>query len=639
MLPFLLYGVKMSLKLPEDTLEMSFLKNDTAANLLNFFMKHILASCVLFILSILLGTGLMVLTVMPTDLRLINILLTDIKLMALNILPLFVIMTAVYYISGRVWIGFLTTGTLFFIVAEINRFKLFYRDDPFVFEDVTLFKEAGKLLESYRLFLDAESVIFLIALALGTVLCFFMSRYFRFENIFGRVLGFAAAVTVLSVSFNSLYFKNDSIYNELWHEEFGSVWKVSDSYMSRGVVYSFIRSMSISSVTEPYGYNEEEAGIIYGQYEDIPLPEDKRVHIISIMLEAFGDFGGYDNIEFNEDPYYHFRQLQDQSYSGKLFTNTFGANTIQTERAFLMGASSPNVFKKNTLSYVRYFKDNGYYTEAMHPYYGWFYDRNYINSYIGFDSYLCYENFFRDVDYSSLMESMYYDFLSDIDFYEYIKAGYEKAVSEGKKYFNFSVTYQNHGPYPAVSVADKEILKKNDGYAQDLYDIANNYFFGVSRTDLGISRIRQFVDEQSEPVVLILFGDHKPALGDEVYLMLGINTDLDTVSGAENYYTTPYVFYANEAAKETFGKDFIEEGTTISPMFLMNELFDYAGLRGSAYMNYMSLVKKSYDVINPAYCAVNGEFILRNEIDDNTLLYERQYVEYYMKNISLEVGS
>ena len=82
-----------------------------------------------------------------------------------------------------------------------------------------------------------------------------------------------------------------------------------------------------------------------------------------------------------------------------------------------MGVSNPNVSSKTTLSYVRFFKDNGYYTEATHPYYGWFYNRKNINNFIGFDNYLYYENFFKGVDKNSLSENLYYDFLSDIDFY------------------------------------------------------------------------------------------------------------------------------------------------------------------------------------------------------------------------------
>ncbi len=617
---------------------MKFLKNDTVTNILKFCIKHFLIILSVLLLSILLGIGLMVLTVMPTDIRLISILLTDIKLMALNILPLFAVMMAIYYLSGRVWIGFLSTGILFFIIAEVNRFKMFYRDDPFIYEDISLIKEAGKLLESYRLFLDAVSVIFLVALILGTVVCFFLSKYARFKNIPGRALGFIIMITVLITSTNSLYFGNDAIYNQLWHVEFGSPWKSSDNYMSRGVVYSFIRSMSISSVVEPWGYDEEAAKAVYEQYETIPLPEDKKVHIISIMLEAYADFSEFENIEFNKDPYFHFHKLQEEGYGGKLYTNAFGGNTIQTERSFLMGISNPNVFQKNTLSYVRYFKDNGYYTEAMHPYYGWFYNRNNINTYIGFDSFLYYENFFKDIDYSSLTESLYYGFLSDGDFYKYIEDGFEKAVANDQKYFNFSVTYQNHGPYPTDSITSEEVLVRKDEYPEDMYNSANNYFYGISRADLAISRLRQFVDEQTEPVLLIFFGDHKPALDNAVYHMFKMNTYFDTAIGAENYFSTPYVFYANSAAKEALGKDFEEEGTTISPMFLMNELFDYIGLQGSAYMNYMSSVKKEYDVINHVYCAKNGEYTLRSEIEDKALFDERQFIEYYMKNLPVKTA-
>ena len=37
-----------------------------------------------------------------------------------------------------------------------------------------------------------------------------------------------------------------------------------------------------------------------------------------------------------------------------------------------------------------------------------------------------------------------------------------------------------------------------------------------------------------------------------------------------NYYCTPYLIHANEAARDALGFDFVGEGPKISPCFLMN---------------------------------------------------------------------
>ena len=91
-----------------------------------------------------------------------------------------------------------------------------------------------------------------------------------------------------------------------------------------------------------------------------------------------------------------------------------------------------------TNSYVWYFKEQGYNTEAFHPIYGSFYNRITAFDNLGFDNYYNYENKF-----SSIQES----FLEDNEFFDYIIEGYENNKKTNKPYFSFSVTYQNHGPY------------------------------------------------------------------------------------------------------------------------------------------------------------------------------------------------
>ena len=252
------------------------------------------------------------------------------------------------------------------------------------------------------------------------------------------------------------------------------------------------------------------------------------------------------------------------------------------------------------------------------------------------DSFLNYENTFGNIASETLKEETYYDMISDTDLFEYIKSSFENTVSRGEKYFNFTVTYQNHGPYHTYPITDKVILKNKDYYDEELYNEANNYFYGISKTDAALANLVEYIDSRSEPVVLILFGDHMPGLSDNCYNMLGANIDLLTFEGAENYFETPYIFYANQAAKDALGKDFDEEGETISPMFLMNELFGYLEIQGPAYLNYMSDVKEELDVINHSYCAKDGEFLFRWNMTDVAILNERQNIEYYLKNLQVK---
>ena len=86
--------------------------------------------------------------------------------------------------------------------------------------------------------------------------------------------------------------------------------------------------------------------------------------------------------------------------------------------------------------------------------------------------------------------------------------------------------------------------------------------------------------------MLVLFGDHKPwrGNGSSVYAEMGVDLDVSTQEGFYNYFSTPYLIYANKAAKQTLGQDFRGDGGDISPCFLMDKLFFECGWTGDGFM-------------------------------------------------------
>ena len=101
------------------------------------------------------------------------------------------------------------------------------------------------------------------------------------------------------------------------------------------------------------------------------------------------------------------------------------------------------------------------------------------------------------------------------------------------------------------------------------------------------------LEELEEPVVLVLFGDHKPwgGNGNSAYAELGVDFSFDTLGGFYDYYATPYLIWANSAAKEALGQDFVGEGRDVSPCFLMTEVFDQCGWQGPGFMELSRQVR------------------------------------------------
>ena len=598
-----------------------------------FWKRYLQAMIVLLVLSAVLGAITMALTVVSGRFYLTFVLILDLRVFLLNVIPIFLSMVIVYCIFNKVWLSFSIVSIIAFVIAEINRFKITFRDDPFVFEDILLFNEAKKMSESYELYIDIVSFVSLAFLIYTAFVCRKNLRV-KINNFLVRLCTVVLAGVLLLASCNTIYFDNNKLYDWLWNPLFGSEYKAGDQSESHGVIYSFIKSIPNAFSTPPESYDDIEASQILSAYEDADIPEDKKVNVISIMLEAYNDFSKFENIEFNVDPYENFHKLQKKSYSGRLYTNIFAASTVYTERQFITGFSDMRFSQKETPSYVKYFKSQGYYTEAMHPGYGWFYNRNNMNKFFGFDNFDYFENKYGNIPDDELKSERYWEYISDPDFFDHIIKGYETAIENEQKYFNFSVTVQNHGPYPGESLTDVKYLAEREEYPEKEYNIFNNYLSGIYKTDQALKTLHEYIDSQKEPIVLILFGDHNPKLGDEdqVYDMLGINLDHSTTDGAANYYQTDYLFYANTAAKKALGKSFVGKGNTISPFFMMNEFFEYANLKGPAYLNFMSDIKKEYQVINPTYLKKDDEFVLTSENIDDATLKKQKLVEYYVKN-------
>ena len=79
---------------------------------------------------------------------------------------------------------------------------------------------------------------------------------------------------------------------------------------------------------------------------------------------------------------------------------------------------------------------------------------------------------------------------------------------------------------------------------------------------------------------------------------MGLDLDFSTEEGFYNYYSTRYLIWANDASKEALDRDFTGQGPTISPNFLMNEVFRQCGWDGNAFMQATQQVMDQVPVIN-----------------------------------------
>lgn len=553
-------------------------------------------------------------------------------ILKLNYLPIAFVAIFVYVLTTKVSISFAITAIMSYGITMINYVKMGIRNDNLLFGDIFLIKEAATTKFDYSIILDATIFAYIIFFILASVAMYMLiDRRKRDKklNIWMRiVIKLILLVIVIVSGMNAIqkYYVTEEFYWKTKNDKNfqDAMWTDRNKYISRGCIYSFVHSYSEVKQFPPEGYNKQAAKKMLESYEYSNIDEDKKVNIISIMLESYNDFSKFEEIKFIKDPYKKFHEIEKQAVSGELVTSIFGGGTINTERKFISGASNIPNFRKKTNSYVYYFKEQGYTVEGSHPAEDWFYSRNLVNSNLGFDRY-----YFNENRYNSLTSEYHASdriLLNDI-----LSLYKEHRKNNTNPYFSFSVTYQNHLPYSPTYLRGGQYIVKDEKFTKEEYNTINNYLNGVEDTGNQLYSMLQKLKNDKSPVVVILFGDHNPSLG-SVYDKLGINFDVSTEEGFNNYYCTPYVIWANESAKKILGNNFVGKGEKISPNYLMNKFFELAGYGGNEFMKASNEIKKYIPAISSDIYYENDKMTVELSDENKKRFNEYLKVEYYYMN-------
>ena len=565
----------------------------------------------------------------------------DARLLFYNILPVFLFCLLIYALFGSTAFACGLSGIITLILSLINYFKITIRDDPLIFEDIFSLREGAAMTAQYNISLTPRKILlFAVIVAAAVIVRLFFDAKIRIRYIRPALL---AGVIVLSSFVLKTAYCDMDLCLSLRSDTFAKInesvyYGVSDMtrYTASGflhpLIYSY-HSYEVSQAKPPEGYDKKATEELLSSYTYEDIPEDRRVNVIAVMLESYCDLYRFDSVEIDDGVYESLNRLRAESYSGNILTDIYGGNTIKTERSFVSGLNYYYLptYRYNANSFAWYMREQGYRVEGGHPGQRWFYGRQSINAHMGFENYFFDEDTYRDLNGGA--NNAYNDVL-----FSQILSRLDDATDSGEPLFSFNVSYEGHGPYSGTEALYSKEYVSNEGLSEEQYNIVNNYVELINDTNI---QLEKFVDElrdRDEPVVLVLFGDHLPGLGDgaSVYRALGINIDTATAEGFENFYETPYIIWANDTAKEICKNGFSGDGDTVGSYFLMNELFRLCGWKGNEYMQYLSDFRESSGI-----SALNlyGKFIKNGEViitepegADAAALNEYKSVQYYVKN-------
>jgi hypothetical protein len=532
----------------------------------------------------------------------------------LNILPPVVLMLLMYFATSRASVAFAVPALALLALSCADYFKVQIRGEPLSPGDLAVIAEAGDVLSGFRLRFGGRMYLAAAFFSGGTVYALLLRH--RPGGASRRVVGTAAAAAVGLALYAGLY-TSSAIYDNAAPPRESAAGTVNYAYISRGFLYPFIHHLKELFTVVPPGYSAARARGIEEMYDYDDIPPGKKVNVISIMLEAYCDLSEYGAIEFTRDVYEKWHALQRESVHGHLITNIFGGGTKDTERLFLTGDLYIEPYDKPARSHLDYFKQQMYYIEGFHAGDGWYYERASVYPNLGFDNYYFLEDFANPTRWDSF-------------FFPMIKSLYDKR-DKTVPYFAHNLTYQNHGGYSDEQTGDEHLLNPG-GFTEPTFNILNNYLTGIYDTNERLWAFIETLRGDPAPVVVLLYGDHKPSLGDMdgAYSELGIDMRDWSADGFYNMYSTPYIIWANGAARSALG-DFTGDGGDFSPCFLMNRLFDLCGWAGDQYIKAMGELFRSVDVFSTAtgFFREDGELVKKLSHGAERFFSDVRILDYY----------
>lgn len=567
----------------------------------------------------------------------------------LNWLPIALLTAAFAFAFRNVFFSSALVGLIAGAMSLINRVKLTIRGEPFVPRDISLIKEAADAAGSYDMTLPWFQIGCLVVMTavfivLGVLLPLKKSEDApKKRGALVRVMGFVLCLAVLVGAVGLVYSSTD-LYNSF---ETTEPYNLSSVNNELGFVYYFCYHFSTYKIEKPEGFDREEAASWEIGYESAPDAAD--VNVVFVMNEAFSDILNEDVFVFpeGENPMevYNTMAEGENAWAGHIVVPYFAGGTADTEfdvasgmQTNLLNPAAPSLTAFRTVnrdldSIFRVFGADGYTSCFMHPGQSWFYNRENVYDWFGADESFFVEDF--DAEYKG-------SWVTDESVLRELVSRFEEKSAGGGLDFTYAVTIQNHMSYTAEKYGDYVCpeVETTAELSPEIQTAVNVYAEGIRDANAMLEDLTEFYSEQSEPVLLVFFGDHLPYLGDnrQGYAELGLPAA--SVTGGEDpfaAYTAPVLFWCNDAAAEALdfanaieALDLPADGR-ISACYLGAAVLELTG-RGevSPWFAFLNEMRRELPVLhNGYYESADGEITTEPTAEEAALVSRMRCWAYY----------
>lgn len=543
----------------------------------------------------------------------------------LNYMPILFLMIFLYFLSNNCIFSVLLPSIFFIIIGLVNKIKILMRQDPFVPDDINLFNEAFNIFKNFDNSYKIGATFLIIVLIISILASFVFFKGKKMDKIF-RIYCAVSTVVIFVSSYISIY-SNEDLYNNF--EVFGDYYFKVNQYNSKGFLYSFLHDFHKLGVEKPKNYDLAYYNKIQSEFKaQTNFNKNQMPNIIMIMDESYSDLSENKNFDFSNyiDPMANFKEIirEENSISGHIIVANFGGGTSDTEFDVLTACSSRfignslpsyNFIKKEIDCIPNILKNIGYDTLAIHPGEPWFYNRQNVYNFMGFDDFL-----YLNKDFNLKTQSIANYISEEATFDKIIEKTDEHMKKNNNPIFVFCVTIQNHGPYESKYGIYQMNFDCDVSLNNYEHDLLGNYFKGIADADIQLQRFTQYYRNSEEPVILIYFGDHLPGFsnGMDFFDILDFNANINgTTRQRLNVYKTPFFIWQNEAAKnstpiiENLEKIKLPRNMTISSNFLGSTFLQLLGINNvSPIFDYSNEIREKFPIVaNQSFMDINCRYL------------------------------
>ena len=422
-------------------------------------------------------------------------------------------------------------------IGVTNGIILTQRMTPFTVKDLSNLEDGATIVTTYM----STWQLILIGAAVVAALLALIILFLKGPKKKGRLKwkrNLIVVILVAAMSFGATSFmvrigKVETFFGNLAY-----------AYRDYGVVYCFINTWLNTGISKPSGYSETMIKDIFNEKELgndgtmvlEPKDEDEKYpNIIFLQLESFIDPSIVKYLELSGDACPNFRKLENDYSSGELTVPACGAGTANVEFEVLTGLSV-KFFGPGEYPYKSVLKDKpaeslafdlkslGYSAHAIHNHRAVFYNRNTVFSNIGFDT-------FTSLEYMNNVAKTPKNWAKDNVLTGCIMDALESTDSRDMIY---TISVQGHGKYPTEQVLKDPKIRVLNAPTEELKWKWEYYVNQVYEMDQFIKELTDKLTQYEEPVILVMYGDHIPAIEVE-------EKDL----ASRNLYGTKYVIWSN----------------------------------------------------------------------------------------------